>query len=164
MDGITPDERERTDRRLTMAAKLRNCVGSTRFGIEAHEAPVDEFPKQPSQPDGLGRMCKPHWKAYTAGLRQDALARKAAAEGPLAEAASSEPEPTGEMTAKAATNRTPRTRKPRTPSPKTDEVERAEALIAEVDAMPADEHVKRVGDADVQAALEARATARMPAD
>jgi hypothetical protein len=159
MDGITPDERERTDRRLTMAAKLRTCVGSTRFGIEAHEAPVDGFPKQPSQPDGLGRMCKPHWKAYTAGLRQDALARKAAAEGPLAEAASSEPEPTGEMTAKAATNRTPRT-----PSPKTDEVERAEALIAEVDAMPADEHVKRVGDADVQAALETRATARMPAD
>lgn len=54
----------------------RRCVGSERFGIEPHEAPLDDFPKQPSQKDGLGRMCKPHWKAYTAGLRKDARARK----------------------------------------------------------------------------------------
>jgi len=55
----------------------RRCVGSDRFGIEPHEAPISDFPRQPSQKDGLCRMCKPHWKAYTAGLRKDALARKA---------------------------------------------------------------------------------------
>jgi len=44
------------------------------------------------------------------------------------------------------------------------EVEQAEAHLAEVDALPADEHVKRVGDADVQAALETSAAARMLAD
>lgn len=40
----------------------------------------------------------------------------------------------------------------------------AEAIIAEVDALPGDEHVKRVGDDDVQAALETTAAARMLAD
>lgn len=61
---------------------LRRCIGSTRFGIEPHDAPVGDFPAQPSQKDGLGRMCKPHWKAYTAGLARDAKARQAAAEEP----------------------------------------------------------------------------------
>ena len=42
-------------------ADLRKCIGSTRFGIELHEASVEDFPKQPSQKEGLGRMCKPHW-------------------------------------------------------------------------------------------------------
>ncbi len=59
------------------ATKTRRCLGSERFGIEAHEAPEADFPKQPSQPDGLGRMCKPHWREYTSGLRKDALERKA---------------------------------------------------------------------------------------
>ena len=58
--------------------ELRRCIGSTKFGIEAHEAPPDEFPAQPSQKDGLGRMCKPHWSQYTSALRKAALARKAA--------------------------------------------------------------------------------------
>ena len=72
-----------TDRRPTMTTttkttmKTRTCLGSKRFGIEAHEAPADDFPKQPSQPDGLGRMCRSHWREYTAGLREDAQARKA---------------------------------------------------------------------------------------
>ena len=57
---------------------LRRCIGSAKFGIEAHEAPPDEFPAQPSQKDGLGRMCKPHWNQYTSALRKAALARKAA--------------------------------------------------------------------------------------
>lgn len=57
---------------------LRRCIGSTRFGIEPHDAPVEDFPKQPSQKDGLGRMCKSHWNEYTAGLARDAKARKAA--------------------------------------------------------------------------------------
>jgi hypothetical protein len=59
------------------AIDTKTCVGSERFGIETHEARVDDFPKQPSQKDGLGRMCRDHWKAYTAGLRKDARARKA---------------------------------------------------------------------------------------
>ena len=68
-------------------ADMRRCIGSTKFGIEAHEAPVTEFPAQPSQKDGLGRMCKTHWNQYTNALRKAALARKAA------EAASAKPEP-----------------------------------------------------------------------
>ncbi len=57
-------------------ADTRRCIGSTRFGIEAHEASVKDFPKQPSQKDGLGRMCKTHWNQYTAALARDAMARK----------------------------------------------------------------------------------------
>jgi hypothetical protein len=68
-------------------AELRKCIGSAKFGIEAHEAPATEFPVQPSQKDGLGRMCKTHWNAYTNALRKAALARKAA------EAPPTEPEP-----------------------------------------------------------------------
>jgi hypothetical protein len=59
-------------------ADLRRCIGSTRFGIEPHDAAVEDFPKQPSQKDGLGRMCKTHWNQYTAGLARDAKARKLA--------------------------------------------------------------------------------------
>jgi hypothetical protein len=62
----------------------RRCIGSKRFGIEAHDAPVADFPKQPSPKDGLGRMCKIHWNQYTAGLARDAKARKAADAGDAA--------------------------------------------------------------------------------
>ena len=62
-------------------ADLRKCIGTARFGIEPHDAPVDDFPKQPSQQDGLGRMCKTHWNQYTAGLARDAKARKVEADG-----------------------------------------------------------------------------------
>ena len=72
---------------------LRRCIGSATFGIEAHEAPPDEFPAQPSQRDGLGRMCKPHWNQYTSALRRAALARKAAEDVAPAEVAPAEPEP-----------------------------------------------------------------------
>jgi len=57
------------------ATELRRCTGSARFGIEPHEAPISEFPKQPSRKDGLGTMCTEHWRAYVKGLRE---ARKAA--------------------------------------------------------------------------------------
>jgi hypothetical protein len=57
---------------------LRRCIGSARFGIEPHDAPVEEFPKQPSQKDGLGRMCRTHWNEYTAGLARESKARKVA--------------------------------------------------------------------------------------
>jgi len=73
--------------------ELRRCIGSTKFGIEAHEAPPDEFPAQPSQKDGLGRMCKPHWSQYTSALRKAALARKAAEGGAATEVAPTESEP-----------------------------------------------------------------------
>ena len=64
-------------------AELRRCLGSAKFGIEPHDAPVEDFPKQPSQKDGLGRMCKPHWNACTTALRKAALERRAAqAEAP----------------------------------------------------------------------------------
>jgi hypothetical protein len=67
-------------------ADMRKCIGSAKFGIEVHEAPITEFPAQPSQKDGLGRMCKPHWNQYTNALRKAALARKAAeGEGAVSE-------------------------------------------------------------------------------
>ncbi len=62
-------------------ADLRRCIGSTRFGIEPHDAPVETFPSQPSQKDGLGRMCKEHWNRYTAGIAREAKACRAAEEG-----------------------------------------------------------------------------------
>ncbi len=62
----------------------RRCIGSKSFAIEPHDAPVADFPVQPSQKDGLGRMCKPHWTEYTRALRQAALARKATAAEPVA--------------------------------------------------------------------------------
>ncbi len=74
-------------------ADLRRCIGSAKFGIEGHEAPLEEFPAQPSQKDGLGRMCKPHWNQYTGALRKAALARKAAEGGVATEGAPTEPEP-----------------------------------------------------------------------
>jgi hypothetical protein len=78
-------------------ADLRKCIGSARFGIEGHEAPVEDFPVQPSQKDGLGRMCKVHWNEYTAGLARDAKGRKEASAGEVA----SEPVETKPRRAKA---------------------------------------------------------------
>jgi hypothetical protein len=77
----------------TDMADLRKCIGSTKLGIEAHDAPPEEFPAQPSQRDGLGRMCKPHWNQYTTALRKAALARKAADGGVATEVAPTESEP-----------------------------------------------------------------------
>jgi len=100
-------------------AEMRRCIGSERFSIEPHDAPVEDFPSQPSQKDGLGRMCKTHWNQYTAGLAREAKARKAAvtvtedaepgtAEASITspavteEAAPSEPAPKRSRSAKAA--------------------------------------------------------------
>jgi hypothetical protein len=68
------------------APNLRTCIGSKRFGIEPHQASPTDFPAQPSQRDGLGRMCKIHWNAYTRGLARDARARAV----PVLDAADSE--------------------------------------------------------------------------
>jgi hypothetical protein len=76
-----------TDATTQTASGMRRCIGSTTFGIEAHEAPVDDFPVQASAKDGLGRMCRPHWTAYTRALRKASLARKAT------EVAEAEPAP-----------------------------------------------------------------------
>jgi hypothetical protein len=76
-----------------LSVTLRRCIGSARFAIEPHEAPVDDFPVQPSQKDGLGRLCKTHWNQYTAGLARDAKARKAADVGTATEVAPIESEP-----------------------------------------------------------------------
>jgi hypothetical protein len=94
-------------------ADLRRCIGSVRFGIEAHDAPVVGFPKQPSQKDGLGRMCKPHWNQYTAGLARDAKARKAAAGAATVDEVSDQGDPAGPDEAQTsalepAPKRTPR--------------------------------------------------------
>jgi len=105
-------------------ADARKCIGSAQFGIEAHEAPVGDFPAQPSQKDGLGRMCKPHWRQYTSALRKAALVRKAADGGLATEVAPTEsdraavaaPMAVGGKTAKKARAATPepiRTRVPR---------------------------------------------------
>jgi hypothetical protein len=71
----------------------RRCIGSARFGIEPHDAPPEDFPSQPSQKDGLGRMCRAHWNAYTAGLARDAKARKASGEATPAADPTAEPVP-----------------------------------------------------------------------
>jgi hypothetical protein len=88
-------------------ADMRRCIGSTKFGIEAHEAPADEFPAQPSQKDGLGRMCKPHWNQYTKALRKAALARTA--DGAVAtEEAPTEPDRAAVAAPKAVGGKTAR--------------------------------------------------------
>jgi len=76
-------------------SELRRCIGSPKFGIEAHEAPVDDFPVQPSQKDGLGRMCRPHWTEYTRALRKASVASKAAEADEVAQAEPT-PEPVAE--------------------------------------------------------------------
>jgi hypothetical protein len=77
MDGLPNARSASASERTKDMADMRKCIGSAKFGIEAHEAPVGEFPTQPSQKDGLGRMCKTHWNQYTQELRKAALARKA---------------------------------------------------------------------------------------
>jgi hypothetical protein len=81
-------------------ANLRKCIGSAKFGIQAHEAPVADFPAQPSQRDGLGRMCKPHWNQYTAALRKAAVAREAADGGVASQEPRTEPDPAAAVAAR----------------------------------------------------------------
>ena len=97
-------------------ADMRKCIGSAKFGIEAHQAPADEFPAQPSQKDGLGRMCKPHWNQYTKELRKAALARKA--DGAVAtEEALIESDPAAVASPKAVVGKTARKARAAKPEP-----------------------------------------------
>ncbi len=94
----------------------RRCIGSAKFGIEAHEAPVGDFPTQPSQKDGLGRMCKPHWTEYTRALRMAANASKTA----TARKEAAEPTVQSQAAAKVAVKRAARVaaaRPAKTPEP-----------------------------------------------
>src|SRR5687768_11149183 len=122
MAGVAPKGRERAKEARTMATtKTRRCIGSERFGIQPHEAPVKAFPRQPSQPDGLGRMCAEHWKAYVKGLAAHRKTRAAAGEP----AAKAEP--------KATTKPGPRRgAKASTPAPKPESprVRKARATLA----------------------------------
>ena len=90
-DGADAVAMLNAETRATAGTDQRRCIGSAKFGIEAHEARVGDFPIQPSQKDSLGRMCKPHWNVYTTALRKAALARKASEAEPEPVAA---PEPT----------------------------------------------------------------------
>jgi len=65
----------------TTTSELRRCKGSARFGVEPHEAPISEFPKQPSRKDGLGVMCTEHGRGYVKGLREARSAAKATGGG-----------------------------------------------------------------------------------
>lgn len=150
------------------APAMRRCSGAALIQVEAHEAPVADFPIQPSQKDGLGRMCKPHWNAYTRALRVNAQARaKAAGEAPTPAAEAPAPvvrtkaAPKPSQAAKAP--RAARAPKPVDPA-KAERIAKAKALVAEVDALPAPEAVKRAGDDDVQAALRVVATASVGAE
>ena len=97
--------------------ELRRCIGSERFGIVAHEAPTTDFPAQPSQKDGLGRMCKTHWNQYTTALRKAALARKAADGGVATEVAPTESEPVAVAAPKGVGGRRAREAKAPKPEP-----------------------------------------------
>ena len=128
-------------------ADLRRCNGSARFGIEAHEAPAEDFPAQPSQKDGLGRMCRPHWKQYTTALRKAALERKAAEGGtPEGQAAPKPP----------ATAVKPATRG-RAPKPASPKVRKAKATVAASASLGGKADADALGSDEVQGALEVSA-------
>jgi hypothetical protein len=90
-----------TTERTSVMPDLRKCIGSARFGIAAHDAPAADFPVQPSQKDGLGRMCKAHWNQYTTALRKAAAARTAEVATAPADATAREPVETKPRRAKA---------------------------------------------------------------
>lgn len=122
---------------------MRRCKGSERFGIKPHDAPVADFPVQPSRKDGLGTMCAPHWKAYVKGLHAD---RKAATGG------TASAEAPAKATTKAERRRTPMANKPApAESPR---VRKARETLAATEALPGPEYVKAVGSPEVQDALE----------
>jgi hypothetical protein len=114
----------------TSTTELRRCIGSTRFGIEAHEAEAGDFPAQPSQKEGLGRMCKPHWNQYTKALRKAALARKAAEGGVATEVAPTESDPAAVASPKAVGGRKAKKARAATPEPIRTRVPRGHPQVA----------------------------------
>lgn len=53
-----------------MADDTKRCPGAPKYGIPAHDAPLEAFGKQSGNPDGLTRVCKADWNAYSAKLRE----------------------------------------------------------------------------------------------
>ena len=149
-------------------AEMGRCIGSAKYGIEAHEAPSGEFPAQPSQKDGLGRMCKPHWNQYTSALRKAALARKAEEGGGVA------PTPGKAAGAPVKPARAPRSksdhpmahipkasakpptepRQPKPPKPESPRVRKAREVVAATESLGGKAYTDAAGSDEVQAALE----------
>ncbi len=152
-------------------AKMRRCIGSAKYGIEAHEAPKGDFPAQPSQKDGLGRMCKPHWNQYTSALRKAALARRAEEGGtaePIAKAAgkaagvpvkparaprSKSDHPMAHVP-KASAKPPTEPRQPKPPKPESPRVGNAKEVVAATESLGGKAYTDAVGSEEVQAALE----------
>ncbi len=144
-------------------AEMRRCIGSAKYGIEGHEAPSGEFPAQPSQKGGLGRMCKPHWNQYTTALRKAALARKAE-EGQEAPATTKAAKPARARRSKTEhpmahvpkasvkPPKEPRQAKP--PKPESPRVGKAEEVVAATESLGGKAYTDAVGSEEVQAALE----------
>jgi len=122
----------------TTDTPMRRCAGSTKFGIEPHEAATIDFPVQPSGKDGLGRMCKPHWTEYTGGLRRAAAERTGVA-----------PTPASAATPKAA-------RAPKAPKPATNgaEVKAARAVMTATESLSGRAYLDAVASDEVQHALQ----------
>jgi len=83
-------------------------------------------------------MCQEHWKVYVKGLR---------------EARTDAMPATDDATPTTAGTQRERLRRPMAHAPDP-ELVKVEVLVAEIDALPGPEAVKRNGDPDVQAALE----------
>jgi hypothetical protein len=132
------------------ATELRRCIGSTRFGIEAHEAPIADFPKQHSRKDGLGLMCAVHWKAYVKGLSADRKAR--AASGMSTPTSAVDAAIAGDAT-KAATKRE-RRRTPMASKPEPARVRKARATLTATERLGGPAYTQAIGTDEVQAALE----------
>lgn len=132
---------------------LRRCIGSATFGIAAHDAPIAEFPVQPSRKDGLGLMCRPHWTEYTRGLRQAQRARQAAATAPTAPAETSGAPTTPPKAKKAAT----RARGGRGAKDAA-AIEEARAIVASTDALSGSAYLEAVASDRVQDALRLLST------
>jgi len=144
---------------------MRRCIGSARYGIEGHEAPPGDFPAQPSQKDGLGRMCKPHWNQYTGALRKAAQARKAeGGEAPAAtKAAGATVKPERARRSKiehpmahipkASAKRPKEPRQPKPPKPESPRVRKAREMVAATESLEGRAYTDAVGSDEVQAAL-----------
>jgi hypothetical protein len=130
--------------RKTTSSELRRCTGSARFGIEPHEAPISEFPTQPSRKDGLGVMCAVHWKAYLKGLTADRKDREVSPVTDALLAATAEPRPAN----------TKRQRPAPEPKPESPRVRKARDTIAATETLAGAAYTEAVGSDEVQAALE----------
>jgi hypothetical protein len=129
--------------------EMRRCTGSARFGIAAHDAPVADFPVQPSRKDGLGTMCAPHWKAYVKGLAADRKARLGDGEETNDERAGGMgPDPDAPAAKPARAKKAPE------PKPESPRVRKARATLAATETLGGEAYTAAIGSDEVQAAIE----------